>query len=66
MIKTIEDIRFHDNELVVFEKDMRGKQESKNVLDFSPKELYDIILQAYELGDRDARRRITDALAGRT
>ena len=66
MIRTIEDIRFHDNKLVVFEKDMRGKMESKNVLDFSPKELYDIILQAYELGDRDARRRITDALEGRT
>lgn len=66
MIKSIEDIRFHDDSLVVFEKDMRGKTEQKNVLDFSPKELYDIILQAYELGDRDARRRITDALKGRS
>lgn len=66
MIKSIEDIRFHDDNLVVFEKDMRGKTERKNVLDFSAKELYDIILQAYELGDRDARRRITDALKGRS
>ena len=66
MIKSIEDVRFYDDNLVVFEKDMRGKTQRKNVLDFSPKELYDIILQAYELGDRDARRRITDALEGRT
>ena len=66
MINTIEDVRLHGNNLVVFEKDMRGKVQRKNVLDFSPKELYDIILQAYEFGDRDARRRITDALAGRS
>ena len=66
MIKSIEDVRFYDDNLVVFEKDMRGKTQRKNVLDFSSKELYDIILQAYELGDRDARRRITDALKGRS
>ena len=68
MIRSIEDIRYHvhEKELVAYMRDMRGEVEKKNVLDFSAEELYTILLEVYELGDRDARRRIADALAGRT
>lgn len=68
MIRSIEDIRYHvhKKELVAYMRDMRGKVEKKNVLDFSAEELYTLLLQAYELGDKDARRRIKDALEGRS
>lgn len=66
-MRDISDIRFIDSETIqIEERDMRGKPEMKNLLDFSAKELYTILLEVYELGDRDARRRIADALAGRT
>lgn len=68
MIRSIEDIRYHvhEKELVAYMRDMRGEVEKKNVLDFSAEELYTLLLQAYELGDKDARRRIKDALEGRS
>jgi len=66
-MRDISDIRFIDSETIqIEERDMRGKRVMKNLLDFSAKELYTTLLEVYELGDRDARRRIADALAGRT
>lgn len=66
-MRDISDIRFIDSETIqIEERDMRGKRVMKNLLDFSSKELYTTLLEVYELGDRDARRRIADALAGRT
>jgi hypothetical protein len=68
MIRNIEDIEYRTDkdDLIAYIRDMRGKAERKNVLDFSAEELYHLLLQAYELGDRDARRRIKDALDGRS
>jgi len=68
MIRNIEDIEYRadKDDLIVYIRDMRGKAERKNMLDFSAEELYNVLLQAYELGDRDARRRIKDALDGRS
>jgi hypothetical protein len=66
-MQDISDIRLLDSDtLQIEERSKEGTTQLKNMLDFSAKEIYTIVLQAYELGDRDARKRISDALEGRT
>jgi len=46
-------------------KDMRGNPEIINVLDFNGTDLYNFIQEVYDMGKRDARQKIKDALEGR-
>lgn len=51
--------------LIIESRDMRGKPETINVLDFNGTDLYNLIHEVYELGKTDARKKIKDALEGR-
>lgn len=51
--------------LIIESRDMRGKPETINVLDFNGTDLYNLIYEVYELGKTDARKKIKDALEGR-
>jgi hypothetical protein len=50
------------NGLIIESKDMRGKPESINVLDFNGTDLYNLINEVYELGKSDAREEIKRSL----
>ena len=49
MIRNIEDIEYRTDkdDLIAYIRDMRGKAERKNVLDFSAEELYNLLLITY-------------------
>jgi hypothetical protein len=67
LLRNITDIRPIPamNGLIIESKDMRGKPESINVLDFNGTDLYNLIQEVYDMGKRDAREKIKDAIEGR-
>jgi hypothetical protein len=48
--------------LIIESRDMRGKPETINVLDFNGTDLYNLINEVYELGKRDQANEVKRAL----
>jgi hypothetical protein len=48
--------------LIIESRDMRGKPETINVLDFNGTDLYNLIHEVYELGKRDQANEVKRAL----
>lgn len=50
------------NGLIIESRDMRGKPETLNVLDFNGTDLYNLIHEVYEMGKRDQANEVKRAL----
>jgi hypothetical protein len=63
-IRSITDIRPIPavNGLVIETRDMRGKPDTINVLDFNGTDLYNLIHEVYEMGKRDQANEVKRAL----
>lgn len=48
--------------LIIESRDMRGKPETINVLDFNGTDLYNLIHEVYEMGKRDQANEVKRAL----
>lgn len=53
------------NGLIIESRDMRGKPENIDVMNFSSADLYNLLNEVYHLGQEDARQKIKNALEGR-
>lgn len=53
------------NGLIIESRDMRGKSESIDVMNFDASDLYNLLHEVYNLGQDDARQKIKNALEGR-
>lgn len=53
------------NGLIIESRDMRGKSENIDVMNFSSADLYNLLNEVYHLGQEDARQKIKNALEGR-
>jgi len=64
MIKHIDNVKYNEqlDKIILHTKDMRGKPEAFNVLDFSTERLYNLIIEAYELGRKDKAEEIKRVL----
>ena len=51
--------------LIIESKDMRGKPKTIDVMTFNGTDLYSLINEVYDLGQKDARQKIKDAIEGR-
>lgn len=65
MIRNFNEIRVGSGRLWLETKDMRGKPEAVNIMDFDEQTLYELLVAVYKLGDKNARNRIKNALDGR-
>lgn len=62
-IRSVDEIRYIDDLGIVINcSDFRGRPVSYNLLDFSDKEQYNIIMRVYNLGKRDVRNEIKNTL----
>lgn len=61
-IRSIDDIKTWYDEVILVTKNHRSQTESKKVLDFSSKELYDLFMDVYELGRQDKLKEIKRTL----
>ena len=61
-IRSIDDIKKWYDEVILVTKNYRSQTESKKVLDFSSKELYDLFMDVYELGRQDKLEEIKRTL----
>lgn len=64
MIKDITDIRLNDkgDNLVLHTRNFRGDREQQNVLDFSPEDIYNLIIDAYNYGKLEQMHEVKKAL----
>jgi len=64
MIRDITDIRLNDkgDTLVLNTRNFRGDREQHNVLDFSPEEVYSLIIDAYNYGKLEQMHEIKKVL----
>ena len=53
------------NGLIIEHKDMRGKTENIDIMSFNGTDLYNLLNEVYNLGQKDAREKIKNALEGR-
>lgn len=51
--------------LIIESRDMRGKPETIDVMNFNGTDLYNLMQEVYNLGQEDARQKIKNALEGR-
>ena len=63
-LKSITELKYTGpgDKIILHTKDMRGKPEAYNVLDFNTENLYNLIMEAYELGRRDKANEIARVL----
>ena len=61
-LRSIDDIKTWYDEVILVTKNYRSQTESKKVLDFSSKELYDLFMDVYELGRQDKLEEIKRTL----